>query len=142
MIESRLCSRITGMGLAEKRKIKELQDTTIPEREAELLEITGAPIRYDIDWESLSSDEAGLKFLDNLSCHRLNMALRVICSDALGREAVAEGLKSVKLKNVATPDMRTLSFAGGTLEMHCAYAQGTGGYHSDGEIRAALMQGL
>jgi len=37
------------MGLAEKRKIKELQDNTIPEREAELLEITDSPIRYHID---------------------------------------------------------------------------------------------
>jgi hypothetical protein len=130
------------MGLAEKRKIKELQDTTLPEREAELLEITGSPLKYDIDWESLSNDAEGLNFLDNLSCHRLNMALRVICSDALGKEAIAEGLKSIKLKNVATPEERKLNFAGGVLEMHCAYAQGTAGYHSDGDIRNVLMQGL
>jgi hypothetical protein len=130
------------MGLAEKRKIKELQDTTIPEREAELLEITGSPIRYDIDWDSLSNDAAGLNFLDNLSCHRLNMALRVICSDSLGREAVGEGLKLVKLKNVATPEERKLQFAAGVLEMHCAYALGTSGYHSDNEIRSVLIEGL
>lgn len=130
------------MGLAEKRKIKELQDTTIPEREGELLEITGAPIRYDIDWEGFANDAAGLNFLDNLSCHRLNMALRVICSDALGKEAVAEGLKIVKLKNVATPEERKLIFGGGTLEMHCAYALGTNGYHNDNEIREVLMKGL
>ena len=130
------------MGLAEKRKIKELQDTTLPEREAELLEITGSPIKYDIDWDSLSSDAEGLNFLDNLSCHRLNMALRVICSDALGKEAVAESLKTVKLKNVPTPADRKLTFGGGVLEMHCAYALGTQGYHSDNEIRAVLMAGL
>lgn len=130
------------MGLAERRKIKELQDTTIPEREAELLEITGSPIKYEIDWDSLASDAEGLNFLDNLSCHRLNMALRVICSDSLGKEAVAEGLKTVKLKNVPTPDDRKLSFGGGVLEMHCAYAQGTSGYHSDNAIRDVLMQGL
>jgi len=130
------------MGLAEKRKIKELQDNTIPEREAELLEITGSPIRYHIDWESLSNDEVGLNFLDNLSCHRLNMALRVICSDSLGKEAVAEGLTTVNLKNVATPADRKLTFANGVLEMSCAYAQGTSGYHSDNDIRLALMQGL
>jgi hypothetical protein len=130
------------MGLAEKRKIKELQETTLPEREAELLEITGSPLKYDIDWDSLSNDAEGLNFLDNLSCHRLNMALRVICSDSLGKEAIAEGLKSIKLKNVATPDERKLTFANGVLEMHCAYAQGTAGYHSDNDIRNVLMQGL
>jgi hypothetical protein len=66
------------MGLEERRKIKELREVTLPDREKELVEITGAPIRYDVDWDSLGDDLEGLRFLDNLSCHRLNMALRVI----------------------------------------------------------------
>lgn len=130
------------MGLAERRKIKELTDTTIPEREKELLEITGSPIRYEIDWDSLANDAEGLNFLDNLSCHRLNMALRVICSDDLGREAVRDGLKLVKLANVATPGEMSISFAGGILDMRCAYAKRTDGMYSDGQIRDILMKGL
>lgn len=130
------------MGLAERRKIKELTDTTIPEREKELLEITGSPIRYEIDWDSLANDAEGLNFLDNLSCHRLNMALRVICTDDLGKEAVQAGLKRVKLGNVATPAEMKISFGGGVLEMHCAYAQRTEGMYSDNQIREVLMQGL
>lgn len=130
------------MGLAESRKIKELTDTTIPEREKELLEITGNPIRYDIDWDSLANDAEGLNFLDNISCHRLNMALRVICSDELGREAVKDGLKLVKLANVATPADMSIAFSSGVLEMRCAYAQRTDGMYSDGQIREFLMKGL
>ena len=130
------------MGLAERRKIKELTDTTIPEREKELLEITGSPIRYEIDWDSLANDAEGLNFLDNLSCHRLNMALRVICSDELGREAVRDGLKLVKLANVATPAEMSIGFSGGVLDMRCAYAQRTEGMFSDGQIREVLMKGL
>src|SRR5580700_6510952 len=75
------------MGLNERRKIKELQDVTIPERTAELAEITGGSPVYDIDWESLADDLEGLNFMDNISCHRTNMALRAICMDALGKEA-------------------------------------------------------
>ena len=130
------------MGLAERRKIKELTDTTIPEREKELLEITGSPIRYEIEWDSLANDAEGLNFLDNISCHRLNMALRVICSDELGREAVRDGLKLVKLANVATPAQMCISFANGVLDMHCAYAQRTDGMYSDNQIRDVLMKGL
>ena len=130
------------MGLAERRKIKELTDTTIPEREKELLEITGSPIRYEIDWDSLANDAEGLNFLDNLSCHRLNMALRVICSDELGREAVRDGLKLVKLANAATLAEMGISFSGGVLDMRCAYAQRTDGMFSDGQIRDVLMKGL
>ena len=130
------------MGLAERRKIKELTDTTIPEREKELLEITGSPIRYEIEWESLANDAEGLNFLDNLSCHRLNMALRVICSDDLGREAVKDALKTVKLANAPAKDQMKISFGGGVLEMRCAYALRTDGMYSDNEIREVLMKGL
>lgn len=129
------------MGLEEKRKMRDLQDTVLPERTAELLEITGSPVQYDIDWDSFADDIGALNFLDNLSCHRTNMALRVICSDDLGKEAVQEGLKTIKLKNVKKPEM-SITFGGGVLEMHLAYALGTDGYYSDNDIREVLMKGL
>ncbi len=127
------------MGLQERRKIQELQDTTLPERSREIAEICGQAIPYEVDWASLENDAAGLNFLDNLSCHRLNMALRTICIDEMGREAVRQTLKKVRLRNVASPDQRHIGFKDGVLEMHCAYAQGTGGMHSDAVIRDALM---
>lgn len=130
------------MGLEEKRKIKELQEVTLPERVAEIEEITGVAIPYDVDWDSLANDSQGLTFLDNLSCHRLNMALRTICVDELGKEAIAETLTSIRLVNVASAAETSLSFADGVLEMRCAYALGTEGYHSDGAIREVLMAGL
>src|SRR5258707_14593716 len=110
------------MGLNERRKIKELQDVTFPGRVKEIEEICGAPIPYEVDWDSLADDAEGLNFIDNLSCHRLNMALRVICQDEMGKEAVREGLKLIKLKNVKDTAAMKISFDGGILEIHCAYA--------------------
>jgi hypothetical protein len=130
------------MGLMERRKIKELQEQTFPEREREIGEICGQPIRYEIDWDSFADDLEGLNFLDNLSCHRLNMALRVICTDDMGKEAVREGLKQVKLRNVKRKDEMAMRFEGGVLEMACAYALRTEGMHSDGEIRQLLLSRL
>lgn len=130
------------MGLNEARKMKELRETTIPSRVKEIGEICGAPIPYDIDWQSLSNDLEGLNFLDNISCHRVNMALRVICQDDLGKEAVRQGLKTIKLKNVKSKSDMKMTFEGGVLEMHCAYAEGASGMISDGEIREVLMAGL
>lgn len=130
------------MGLMERRKIKELQETTLPERVAEIAEICGKPIPYEVDWDSLADDLAGLNFLDNLSCHRLNMALRTICLDELGKEAVREGLQLIKLKNVKDKSEVQLSFVGGVLEMHCAYALGTEGMLRDSEICALLLEKL
>jgi hypothetical protein len=130
------------MGLTEKRKMKELQTETFPERLKELEEITGGTIAYDVDWDSFADDYEALNFLDNLSCHRTNMALRVICSDALGKEAVQESLKTIKLKNVPTKADMQIGFGGGVLEMHLAYALRTDGMYSDNEIRAVLEKGL
>ena len=130
------------MGLEERRKIKELQETTLPERVAEIEEICGKGIPYEIDWESFDGDLEGLNFMDNLSCHRLNMALRVICQDDMGKEAVRDEVKLIKLKNVKDKSAMKMTFEGGVLEMHCAYAQRTDGMWSDGQIREELLKKL
>jgi hypothetical protein len=130
------------MGLNERRKIKELQDTTFPGRVKEIEEICGKAIPYDVDWDSLADDAEALNFIDNISCHRLNMALRVICQDDMGKEAVRDGLKKIKLKNVKDKGAMKMTFDDGVLEMHCAYAQRTDGMFSDNAIRELLVQKL
>ena len=130
------------MGLNERRKIKELQDVTFPGRVKEIEEICGKAIPYEVDWDSLADDAEGLNFIDNISCHRLNMALRVICQDDMGKEAVRDGLKLIKLKNVKDKPAMKLSFDGGVCEMHCAYALRTDGMFSDNEIRELLVKKL
>src|SRR5258705_13865367 len=84
--------RENDMGLNERRKIKELQDVTFPGRVKEIEEICGVAIPYEVDWESLVDDAEGLNYIDNISCHRLNMALRVLCQDDMGKDAVRQGL--------------------------------------------------
>ncbi len=130
------------MGLQERRKIQELQTVSFPERVKEIEEICGKAIPYEVDWDSLSDDLEGLNFIDNLSCHRLNMALRVICQDEMGKEAVRDGLKKIKLKNVKDKAAMKMAFDGGILEMHCAYALHTDGMFSDNDIRALLVKKL
>ena len=130
------------MGLNERRKIKELQDSTFPGRVKEIEEICGKAIPYEVDWESLADDAAALNFIDNISCHRLNMALRVICQDDMGKHAVRDGLKLVKLKNVKSEADKKMSFAAGVLEMHVPYALGASGMFNDNEIRRLLEQNL
>ena len=130
------------MGLNERRKIKELQEVTLPGRVKEIEEICGKPIAYDVDWDSMADDPEALNFLDNLSCHRLNMALRMICQDGLGKQSVQDGVKSVKLRNVKEKAAKQISFQNGVLEMHCAYALGVDGIFGDAEIRKILEKQL
>lgn len=130
------------MGLAERRMMQELQETTLPAREKEIEEICGKLVPYDVDWQSMANDSEALRFVDNVSCHRLNMALRVICADKLGRDAVVESLQKVRLVNVKDTASMAITFADGVLEMRCAYALGAQGMHSDGAIRQLLEKSL
>src|SRR3954470_8371036 len=130
------------MGLNERRKMEDLKTVTFPGRVKEIEEICGKAIPYDVDWESLADDGEGLNFIDNISCHRLNMALRVICQDDMGKQAVRDGLKSIKLKNVKDKSAMKMTFDDGVLEMHCAYAQRTDGMFSDNEIRELMVKKL
>jgi uncharacterized radical SAM superfamily Fe-S cluster-containing enzyme len=130
------------MGLPEKRKMKELQEVTFPGRVKEIEEIVGVAIPYEVDWDSLADNAEALNFIDNISCHRLNMALRGICVDAFAKDAVKDGLKLVKLKNVPDKAGMMMKFEGGVLEMHCAYALRTDGMFSDNEIQKTLEKGL
>ena len=130
------------MGLQERQLIRDLTEKTLPEREKEITEICGGTARYEVDWDSLANDAEALRFLDNLSCHRLNMALRSISMDPMGKDALRDGLKTVKLRNVKTKEEMKMEFANGVLEMHCAYALRTDGMFNDMEIYKTLMEGL
>jgi hypothetical protein len=130
------------MGLQERRKIKELQESILPSRSKEIEEICGRAIPYEVDWDSLADNMEGLNFLDNLSCHRVNMALRMVCTDDLSRDAVANGLRLIKLKNVADRNSMKMTFENGVLEMHCAYALRTDGLHDEGAIKNLLLRKL
>jgi hypothetical protein len=61
---------------------------------------------------------------------------------ATGKEAVRDSLKSIRHKNVPDKAAMKISFDGGVLEMHCAYALRTDGMFSEGEIRECLMARL
>ena len=122
--------------------IRDLTEKTLPEREKEITEICGGSARYEVDWESLTNDAEALRFLDNLSCHRLNMALRTISADAMGKDALRDGLKAIKFGNVKTTEEMKMEFSEGVLEMRCAYALRTDGMFNDMEIYKKLMGGL
>lgn len=130
------------MGLPERRQIHHLQTEVLPQRSQEIAEICGTAVPYEVDWASIEHDAQALNFLDNTACHRVNMALRVICMDTLGREAVASGLRRVQLRNVADPAQRHIGFADGVLTLHNAFAHGAAGLHDDGTIRNVLLAGL
>lgn len=128
------------MGILERRSMQKLIAETLPARSAEIEEICGKAIPYEVDEASFASAEAQtIDFVDNISCHRLNMALRSICVDDLGKEAVCSGLTRVRLSHTGDNSC-TLEFSDGVLVMKNDYLQRT--YSSDSDIRDLLCSKL
>jgi hypothetical protein len=130
------------MGLEERRKIKEYEDKIVPGRRKELAELSGSDIAYEVDWDSFADDLTALNFFDNLAFHRINMAFRHLGSDQLAKDAIKEKLKVIRLKNVKEKTEMKISFSGGVLEMHCAYALRTEGIYDENAIYRLLLAGL
>jgi hypothetical protein len=130
------------MGLQERQKIKEYQDKIVPGRRKELAELSGSDIAYEVDWDSFADDLTALNFLDNLAFHRVNMAFRHLGGDQVVKDAVRDGLKTIRLKNVKEKSEMKITFSGGVLEMHCAYGQRLDGIYNENKIYEVLVAGL
>lgn len=130
------------MGLQERQKIKEYQDKIVPGRQKELAELCGSAVAYEVDWDSFADDLTALNFFDNLAFHRINMAFRHLGGDQLVKDAVRDGLKVIRLKNVKDKADMKITFAAGVLEMHCAYGLRLDGIYNENEIHKVLVAGL
>jgi hypothetical protein len=87
------------MGLAERRRLKQLREEIQPKRQQELQAATGSAVTLEVDWDSVGEETNALTRIDEYGFMRLIDAFKLICRDGLGREAVAEKIKAVRLIN-------------------------------------------
>lgn len=130
------------MGLIEKRLIKQGQEDWVPAAQQELRELTGGEQVYEVDWGTFNTDEVGLNNVQNQGLRRINAAFRVICCDALGKEAVCEGVKKIVLRNLNEVAEKGMTLADGVLTVQCAWGKGSDGYFTDGEIQRTVERAL
>jgi hypothetical protein len=132
------CGRNIVMGLIEKRLIKQGQEEWVPMAQKELRELTGGEQVYEVDWSTFTTDAEGLQNVQNQGLRRINGAFRNICRDELGKEAANEGVAKILLKNVANPSEKSISIADRVITVQCAWAKGSDGYFSDGELTRTI----
>jgi hypothetical protein len=130
------------MGLIEKRLIKQGIEEWVPTAQKELRELTGGEQVYEVDWSTFSSDAEGLQNVQNQGLRRINAAFRNICRDDLGKEAAKEGVATILIKNVTNPSEKSISLADRVLTVQAAWAKGSDGYFSDGELTRAIEKAL
>jgi len=110
------------MGLAEKRAIKEFQDTIYPGLTKELHDVCGFAVDIEIQWETVTQDGMGHMFNESLTkvyFQPVIEAMKEICVDDMGREALKDGLKKLVFCNTKGTYLASeaISFEGGVLQV-------------------------
>lgn len=130
------------MGLAERRAAQAALGGWLPKRTAELAAISGTDIAYEIDWSSFDGDSKGIEWLEHNGPHQVSMALRGLCRDALGKEAVQQGLSKIVIENVADAEARSVTCEGGVMTLRGAFSQSPRGRVDHKEIQSCLEASL
>ncbi len=90
------------MGLAERRATHEYQTHVFPDLKRQIDDAAGMEVPVEIDWDSLAEpNEVRLydEYWTKIYFEPLIDALRTICADDMGKQAVKEGLKKVQIMN-------------------------------------------
>lgn len=140
------------MGLAEKRAAKAFQDSRFPEIVSAVKAAIAKEIPIEVDWDSLMWEGCQDNFNDNWAygCFLpLIDALKSVCSDDLGKDAVKHGLRKITVKGTYAHAL-SAKFEGGVLELDFAfYGQGAAGGPGSADftdrakhVRETLERGL
>lgn len=98
------------MGLAEKRIATTFQNEKFPAWQEKITAVAGYPVTFEIDFPSLVIEGYGDSYPQvlELSYFRpLEEGLKTICADEMGKGALKEKVKKIKI--TAAPDRRGAS---------------------------------
>lgn len=119
------------MGLQEKRAIAQLRDETLPKYQEELREITATQVVYVVDFDSFANDLTAIGNLENKCLKVLNDVFRKITRDAIGKEAVAESIKEIRLSHGDTARIEEFTLMKGILSMPWDWSGWAGSFYPD-----------
>jgi hypothetical protein len=131
------------MGLAERRAVKAFQDTKYPKIKQEIDAVAGFAVTLDVQWDTLAAEGYAEYYEDafpKVFFRPLIEALKGVCVDDLGKEALQAGLKKVI---IADNGGNEVSFQFGTLSISY-YAVANLDYWTERktEIQTILEKGL
>jgi len=108
------------MGLVERRIVKEFEEKTFPELREKINAAAHKALEIEVDWKSLAVEGKSHLYEECWSqvyFEPLKTALENITCDYLGKEAIAESLNRVVIKNEARISLASkwCSFENNTL---------------------------
>jgi hypothetical protein len=108
------------MGLAEKRALAAYQKDKWSSWQKKLNDICGYELTYEIAWDQLAKDGYSAEFpamFDFNFFEPLELALKSICQDDLGKEALQGKIKKVTINSVRSWSSMEVKVEGDTLKL-------------------------
>ncbi len=90
------------MGLAERRAVKQFETEKLPTLQADIDHVAGFNVPIEINWDAIAANgyaDQYNEFFYKVYFLPLLEALKSICIDDLGKEALKDGLKKVIVTN-------------------------------------------
>ena len=104
------------MGLAEKRLAEGIKTDSLPKFKSDLQEISGFPIEVEINWDTFTAfDSYPLSRLENYVFNDVKEAIKKICQDDMGKEALKEKLSTINITNTDNPEAFYMELKDSTL---------------------------
>lgn len=131
------------MGLQEKKTAKAIEDQYVGDYQKEINEIVGKEVPITIHWDTFELDF--MKFVPSVCLQRLTDALKEICTDDMGKEAVQESINSIAVycvPNEGAEDSKELKLEDGVFSLTACWGGHSSGYFSDLVIREYLENNL
>lgn len=116
------------MGLQEKRAAKAIEEQYVGDYQKEINEIVGKELPININWDTFEMDY--IKFVPSVCLQRVTDAFKEVCSDDLGKEAIAESINSIEvfcIANDGAEDKKELKIADGVFSLTACWEVTTAG---------------
>jgi len=132
-----------AMGLAEKRWAQDRKKNDEPQFVSQIQAITGTKASVDIDWEGFSSNLDDSQYIVDQQYGLPNLlnALKEVCEDDLGKEAVKGSLKKVVIKPAKSAAAK-FSFEAGAIQWNAYFGSSSEGYFYKDAIKKTLEAAL
>lgn len=106
-------------GLKEKRAVKNFQEQTFPKLTQQINTVASVDVPVEVDWDSIAVDDYADMYEEGFTkvyFTPLLDALKEICADDMGKDALKNALKKVVIKNSSNSySPSNFSFADGVL---------------------------
>lgn len=104
------------MGLLERRAMAKFETETFPKLHARINDAAGFEVPITVKWDTLAEEgyaDLYAEAFDKVFFKPLLDAIKGVCVDDMGREALRDGLKSVKIQGASSE----VTFNKGTLSL-------------------------